>query len=342
MRCAWVFAVCVWALAGSSAAAAAQGVEIRHEGVGCVVAGQHPRLEATIEPSAAVGRARVHFRADGSASWYFVEMRPEAEGWVGVLPKPRATLARFSYYLEVTGAHFDERRTREYSPRVVSEGGECEERALVAAVSAVGPTVIGVPPGAPAAPAGFAPLSSATATVPADGAGEVAGSGGSKGLVLGVVGGAIAVGGGAIALAGKSDGTGSASQPSAPGGAEVVPPGVGPRPPQSLILALSNGCRLSGGVTIYVGDRVTVARGMCDWTTSAEAQSACAGQTATVTVDGAPLAGVRYFIGYDGGNGLVCASAEADWTAVAGSHVAAGIWTLPGSALDSCRVTVQP
>ncbi len=81
---------------------------------------------------------------------------------------------------------------------------------------------------------------------------------------------------------------------------------------------------------------------MCNWTSRSEAQAACAGQSATITVDGRPLTGLRYDIGYDGGNGLYCSSADADWSAVAGQHVAAGIWTLPGSPLHSCAMNVLP
>jgi len=52
--------------------------------------------------------------------------------------------------------------------------------------------------------------------------------------------------------------------------------------------------------------------------------------------------GPAHDIGYAGANGLYCSAAEADWTAVAGAHVAAGSWTLPGSPLHSCAMVVQP
>ena len=343
MSCARVcaFLGSAWALVPASAAG--QGIQIVHDGVGCVVAGKFPRLEARIEPAASVGRARVHFRAEGSAAWYFVEMKAIVDAWVGVLPKPNATLTRFSYYLEVTGTRFEESRTAEYAPRVVKARAECEARTLVAAVSAIGPTLIGAPLGGPAMPAGFVSLSPAGATASGVGTAAASGGGSSTGLVLGVVGGALAVGGGVVALTRGGD-SGAASAAVAPGGTGggVAGGGSGTRTPQSLILSLSNNCTLYGGVAVYAGDKVDIGRGMCSWNTPAEAQAACAGQTATLTVDGALLPAVRYSIGYDGGNGFICASADADWTAVAGRHVAAGIWTIPGSPLNSCTMDVQP
>jgi hypothetical protein len=320
---------------------AGQGLRIAHDAVGCVVAGQFPRFEARIEPAEGVGRARVLFRADGSSAWYFVEMKAAAGTWAGVLPKPTPALKRFSYYVEATGTAFEEGRTPEYEPRVVGAAAECEPRALVAAASAVGPAFVGAPAGAPAVPVGFTGLG------PAPVAGTVAAAGGgSKGLVLGVAGGAAALGVGIAVAAGGSGEAGSVSSSgSSPAGGSTTPgagAGTGARAPQSLILALSNDCTLTGGAAIYAGDTVRVARGTCEWRTKAEAQAACAGQTATLTVDGVPLAPVLYFIGYEGTNGLVCSSAEADWKAATGRHVAAGVWTLPGSPLHSCAVDVQP
>jgi hypothetical protein len=328
--------------------AAGQGPQIAHDAVGCVVAGQFPRFEARIEAAGGVGRARVLFRADGSSAWYFVEMKAAAGTWTGVLPKPTPALKRFSYYLEATGTSFEEGRTPEYAPRVVGAASECEPRALVAAVSAVGPALVGAPVGAPAVPVGFTGLGPAPVAGTVATSGSVAaGGGGSTGLVLGLVGGAAALGGGIAIAAGGSgeDGSASSTGSSSTGGSTAAPgtgAATGTRVPQSLDLALSNNCTLTGGVAIYAGDTVRVARGMCDWTTRAEAQAACAGQTASLTIDGVPLAPVLYFIGYDGTNGLVCSSAEADWKAAAGRHVAAGIWTLPGSPLHSCAVDVQP
>ena len=325
---------------------AGQGLQIAHDAVGCVVAGQFPRFEARIEPAGGVGRARVLFRAEGSSAWYFVEMKAAAGAWTGVLPKPTPALKRFSYYVEATGTSFEEGRTPEYAPRVVGAAAECEPRALVAAASAVGPAFVGAPAGAP--PCRSASRGSARrlsrALRPRRAPRRRAAARRASCWVSWAVR-PLSAGGSRSRPGGRARTHRPARRAAARQGARPrrgTGAGAGPRAPQSLVLALSNNCTLTGGVAIYAGDTVRVARGTCEWRTQAEAQAACAGQTASLTVDGVPLAPVLYFIGYEGTNGLVCSSAEADWKAATGRHVAAGIWTLPGSPLHSCTVDVQP
>src|SRR5688572_25063703 len=84
------------------AMALGQGVSIDHQGIGCVVAGRFPRFDARLDPAAGVARARVNFRPEGTPHWYWVDMKPEAGLFHGILPKPRKTLHRFSYYIDVT------------------------------------------------------------------------------------------------------------------------------------------------------------------------------------------------------------------------------------------------
>jgi hypothetical protein len=108
-------------------------------------------------------------------------------------------------------------------------------------------------------------------------------------------------------------------------------------------LALSADCNMGGVTAIYAGDTVVIARGMCAWDTAAAAQTEMAGQTATITVDGAPLQPVRYSIGYPHeSRPLFCAAAQADWKATAGRHVAAGVFSLPGSPVHTCTMDVLP
>jgi hypothetical protein len=321
---------------------ARQGIQVVHDGVGCVVAGRHPRLEARVEPSPGAGRVRIHFRAGTSTDWYFVEMKAGGDRWVGLLPKPLPSLQRFHYYVEATGTRFEESRTVEYAPRVVGREGECEARALLAAVSPVGPTFVGAPAGAPPVPAGFAALN--PVPVAAAGAGTAASGGGglSTGAIAGIaLGGAAAVGGVVAVAGGKSDSAPAAS--GANGGGVSAPGGGSLRAPQSLTLALSNNCSLTGGGSVvYAGDTVTIARGMCSWPTLVEAQAATAGQTASITVDGVPLQPVRYLVSFDATASLACAVADADWKATAGRHVASGVWTMPGTGMHTCELSVLP
>ena len=60
---------------------AAQGVEIDHKAVGCIVAGKFPRMNACFTPAASLARARVYFRPEGTPSWYYVDMKSDAPCW---------------------------------------------------------------------------------------------------------------------------------------------------------------------------------------------------------------------------------------------------------------------
>src|SRR5688572_5577185 len=105
--------------------ALAQGVSIDHQVVGCVLAGKFPRFDARLDPAAGVARARVNFRPEGTPHWYSVEMKPEAGGFHGILPKPRKTLHRFSYYIDVIDKAFHASRTAEFVLDVATGPAAC-------------------------------------------------------------------------------------------------------------------------------------------------------------------------------------------------------------------------
>ena len=340
-----LFAALALALAAPTTA---QDLQILHDGVGCVVAGQYPRFDARFEPPASVGRARIHFRSTGSPVWYYVDMAPSGDVYVGVLPKPQPSLKRFAYYVEVAGTSLQTSRTRDYEPVVVGGALECNPKAALAQISAAGPAVVGAPAGAPAAPPGFSPLATPGAATSTAAAGAAAGGGLSTAAIAGIVAGGAAAVGGAVAVAGSKDSgesTGRSSPPasSTPPAAGGTAGGGGGRAPQTVSLALSADCSMGGVTTIYAGDTVMIARGMCPWKSREEAQAGMAGQTVTITVDGVPLQPVRYSIGdphgiYD----IYCASGQADWKATPGHHVAAGVFSLPGSPVHTCTVDVLP
>jgi hypothetical protein len=203
-------------------AAFAQGIAIRHDAVGCVVAEQFPQFEARFEPVDRLGRARLHFRPEGGRYWYSVAMAPEGDRFRAVMPKPRSSLKGFSYYIEATAVDFVASRTEEYAPRVVAGPGECGPTLLAAAVPSA-TVVVEAPAGAPAVPAGFA----ASGVTTVGGAGAAAGATGagtgvSTGLVLGIAGGAVAAAGVAVAV-GKGGGTTSTTQGSSPPGPSTSP-----------------------------------------------------------------------------------------------------------------------
>jgi hypothetical protein len=175
----------------------AQGVAIDHGGVGCLVAGVFPRLDACFAPEDALARARVHFRARGTVPWYYVDFSAAGGCRSVLLPKPLPTIPGVDYYVTAVDRAFAETRTRDHSPRVVRQEGDCDRGLLIAAGSATGVVLLGaLASGAPAVPAGFSPEGIVSA--PAEGGGptsqaKAGGGGGGVGVLLGL--GALGAGG---------------------------------------------------------------------------------------------------------------------------------------------------
>jgi len=175
-----------------------QAPVIEHEGVGCIVADKHPRIDARVIPAEGVARARVYFRAAGTSAWYFVAMKPVAGVLQGALPKPSKTTKAIEYYVEAVDKSFREARSAEFQPSVVQQGEACPNGRMLATALASAPVALGAGAGAPAVPAGFA------------NAGIVGIGGGlSTGALLAVVGGGAAVAGG-VAIASMKDDDGGA------------------------------------------------------------------------------------------------------------------------------------
>ena len=138
-------------LAAATPATASDALVIEHQPVHCLLAGKYPRLDACVEPLARVARARVYFRAEGVGAWYYVEMKPEDPCFSGVLPRPKKSLKRVSYYLAVTDRDFAEARTEEYTTVVVPDGNSCSD-GIPAPFLTSASVVVG---GAAALPSGF-------------------------------------------------------------------------------------------------------------------------------------------------------------------------------------------
>jgi hypothetical protein len=123
---------------------------IDHQGVGCVVAERYPRVDACLQPRAGVGRAQVFFRPTGTTPWYAVDMQPEEGCYTALLPKPRASLQAFQYYISAIDLDFGSRQEPDRAPdeahtaRVVAAEGDCEKDARVArfALKAASPLVV--------------------------------------------------------------------------------------------------------------------------------------------------------------------------------------------------------
>lgn len=201
-------------------AAAGAAVVIDHQTVSCVVAEQYPRFEARFEPGDHVSRALVYFRAEGTQGWYSVMMQGDAGVFAGTLPKPKKTLKRMDYYIEVTDSAFASARTPEHSPEVVASASECKDRLLAAALPSAS-VVLNAPAGAPLVPAGFSEASVVAAGAPSTPVTTAGGGGiGTTALVVGGVvaaGAVVAVaahgggGGGGGGGTGGSNGTGGSA-----------------------------------------------------------------------------------------------------------------------------------
>lgn len=194
-----------------------------HTPVGCVVAGQFPRLEACATQAIEVARARAHFRAAGSPIWYSVAMKLEQRCLVALLPKPLKTTPGIQYYLEAIGPSLAPYRTPDHDAIVASGPGACGDRRIAGAVG-VASVVVAAPAGAPAVPAGFSGAGLVTASAGGTGGSTAGGLSGAKiGLVVGGV--AVAGAGVAVAAGGGSSGSEGSGGESPAGPAPATPAG---------------------------------------------------------------------------------------------------------------------
>lgn len=153
------------------------GVVVDHKPVDCVVAGKFARMNACFSPAGSVARARLYFKTEASAVWYYVEMKSEVPCWAGVLPKAKKELAsqRLRYYIQVFDRSMAEGRSEEHSPLIVENEGACGTDKLLAPLSAAGPASV-----FPALPAGFAAGAGSTPLI----LGGVAAAGAATGGVV--------------------------------------------------------------------------------------------------------------------------------------------------------------
>ena len=234
---------------------------LRHDAVSCVVAESFPRLEAHVSPAPQVAKARVHFRADDGAHWYFVEMTREGDVLRGVLPQPRKSLKSFRYYIDVVGAGFEASRTEEFVPQVEHGPGACQGR-RVAAIVLNATVVVLKSGGGPALPVGFeatglvAGGAAPAGAAPAGGGGSAGAATAGAGIsatTIAVVGGAAAAAGVAVAVSSgggeESSGSNNNTNQGAPAPPSATSPGATtPAEPRTLTFngvdTGANACRM--------------------------------------------------------------------------------------------------
>ena len=123
---------------------------IAHRDVGCVVAGEFPKLEACFTPPESVGKAQVQFRADEKGPWYYVDMKEEGGCRSALLPKPKKDIGTFHYFIEVVDRSFtavqkpEAAPSQSYAPRVVANRRDCGQGMMMATGTPTGSVVMGV------------------------------------------------------------------------------------------------------------------------------------------------------------------------------------------------------
>jgi hypothetical protein len=165
--------------------------------VECMVAGTNPQIDAGITPDTQVQVGRVYFKSALGDAFYYVEMKPEAGRYLGVLPKPRPDAGPITYYVEGVARDYSQSQTPEARALVVEKQEDCGDRP-VAAVGPGDPVRVFSVTGGTALPPGFSGVSSVvaagTGAAGAAGAGAATAGGGSLSTTGLIVAGAVAVG----------------------------------------------------------------------------------------------------------------------------------------------------
>ena len=118
------------ALLGQRSLARAQGPEIGHKAIGCIIAGQYPKMTACFRPLGSVARGRVYFKPEAAPAWYYVEMKSDAPCHAGVLPKPTKKLinTKVLYYVQVVDKGLRRGPDRRVRPDVVEKESDCKDK----------------------------------------------------------------------------------------------------------------------------------------------------------------------------------------------------------------------
>lgn len=132
-------------------------VTISHDAVGCLVAGEFPLIEATIEPAMNVARARLFFMGAQSTEHFFVEFAALEGGFVAKMPKPTLAASPVRYYIQAVTTDGVEVQSPEVEANVVESADQCPADKKVAAIGPAGDvTVFSAATGSAIKPLGFA------------------------------------------------------------------------------------------------------------------------------------------------------------------------------------------
>jgi len=122
------------ALVIAQALAPATQLTLQHDPKGCLVADQHPEIDAAIHPPTAVKYARVYFKAARESDFHYVEMIPEIGRYLACLPEPHKDSGPIDYYVEASAFDGTTTRTPGVSALVIEPKGECPADRQVAVI----------------------------------------------------------------------------------------------------------------------------------------------------------------------------------------------------------------
>jgi hypothetical protein len=105
-----------------------QTLALDHEEVTCMVAEQHPLIEADLVPEPSVQVGRVYFHSSLGDTFYYVEMERVGGRFVGTLPRPRVDAGPVTYYVEGVALDYTQTQTAEVEALVVEAESECSGR----------------------------------------------------------------------------------------------------------------------------------------------------------------------------------------------------------------------
>ena len=212
------------------------GPRIQHDGLNCVLAGQHLVLQALVEPIDELTTVKAYFRANLYNQFFYIEMIRNGDRYEGILPKPTEEITGIHYYLEAVDTSFNSVRTAEFTPEVVTSQASCRDDNPTPAVYADGPGAIAVGTTGTGStfPAGFLP----EGIIPAVGTLARTGGGGS-GLLIGGVAAAGAAAGVGILVSGGDGEEPTTSNPGDGGGPPTTTAATTSVPPATTSVPMS-------------------------------------------------------------------------------------------------------
>ena len=242
-----------------------QEPHIAHVPVTCLPMDGHSVIGAETSPQNAFQTARVYFRSNVFAVFYYVDMARTAGAFYAVLPTPEPTSDSVVYYIEAYDARAGAIRTPDYEAFVMSDAESCRSQDLDFAVhSGDNPRIVlgSESPGVPATPPGFLEDGIVDSLIPP---GPSAGGGGGGKKTWIAIGAAAAVVAGVALLAGGSTSEPEVTEP-------PIPPSTPPVTSVSVPVAVACFDTHPNPPIINVGERITL-DGRCSTPTGALAFS---------------------------------------------------------------------